>query len=64
MTLQDQPTASPTRKVASAGIGGAVSIVLVYLVQSIFNIEIPSEVASAITAIIAFGAGYLVKEEV
>lgn len=59
----NQPTSSPTQKVAAAGIGGSISVVLVYVVQQIFNIEIPAEVASALTAIISFAAGYLVKEQ-
>ncbi len=61
-TSYNQPTSTPTQKVAAAGIAGAVTVVLVYLVQAIFNIEIPAEVSSAITAIVAFASGYLIKE--
>lgn len=57
-----QPTASPTQKVAAAGIAGAVSVLLIYLVQTIFNIVIPAEVSSSITAILAFASGYLIRE--
>ncbi len=59
----NQPTARPTQKVAAAGIGGSISVVLIYLIQQLFNITVPAEVASAITAIISFGAGYFVREE-
>lgn len=60
--LEDQPTASPTRKVAATGIAGAVTVVLVYLIQAIFSIVIPAEVAAALTLIISFASGYIVKE--
>ena len=61
--LVNQPTAKPTRKVAATGIAGAITIVLVYTVQSLFNVEIPAEVSSAITLLISFASGYIVKEE-
>lgn len=63
MGLVNQPTPAPTRKVAATGIAGAITIVLVYIVQSLFNVEIPAEVSSAITLLISFASGYLVKEE-
>lgn len=59
----DQPTSQPTQKVAAAGIGGSLSIVLVYII-GVLGLELPPEVASAITAIIAFAAGYIVRERV
>ncbi len=61
--LYNQPTSQPTQKVAAAGIGGAVSILIIYLVQVTFNTEMPAEVASSITALIAFASGYIVKEK-
>lgn len=61
--LKNQPTASPTRKIAATGIAGAVTVVLMYIVQATFNIEIPAEVASAVTLILSFAAGYTVKEQ-
>ena len=63
MATIDQPTPAPTRKVAATGIAGAVSVVLMYVVQTIFNVAIPAEVASAITLILSFASGYIVKEE-
>lgn len=63
MTTVDQPTAAPTRKVSAVGIGGAISIIFIYLVGAVFNVELPSEVASALTLIISFLSGYLVKED-
>lgn len=57
----DQPTLEPTQKVAAAGIGGSLSIVLVYVI-GLLGLELPPEVSSAATALISFGAGYLVRE--
>lgn len=45
-------------KIAASGAAGAITVLLVYLC-SVAGIEIPNEVAAAITVIIAFAAGYL-----
>jgi hypothetical protein len=58
----DQVSTAPTNKVAAAGIGGSLSVVLVW-VAGMFGVEVPAEVASAITTIVAFFAGYLVREK-
>lgn len=63
MATANQPTASPTRKVAAGGIGGAISIVIIYLIQALFGVELPGEVASAVTLLISFGSSYIVREE-
>ena len=59
----DQPTAEPTPKMTAVGIAGSVTVILLYLVKVIFNVDMPAEVASAITAVISFGAGYLKRDE-
>ena len=63
-TQYNQPTSSPTAKVAAGGIAGSITVVLLYLVRAIFNVDVPGEVAAAMTAIISFAASYLVKETV
>jgi hypothetical protein len=45
-------------KVAAAGLGGAVSIVVVWTV-TLFGVEVPPSVASAFTTILSFACGYL-----
>lgn len=45
-------------KVAASGIAGALTVVLVY-VLSLVGVDVPTEVAAAVTVIIAFVAGYL-----
>jgi hypothetical protein len=57
----NQETAAPTNKVAAAGIGGSLSIILIYLV-GLTGVQLPPEVASAITALVAFLSGYLKTE--
>lgn len=59
----DQVSAAPTNKVAASGIGGAVSVVLIWLINTVFGIEIPSEVAAAIATVAGFASGYLIREK-
>ncbi|MFF6951837.1 hypothetical protein ACFZAD_24660 [Streptomyces iakyrus] len=61
MAKVNQPTAQPTAKVAAAGIGGSISIVLVWVLSQV-GIDMPAEVASAVTAIVSFLSGYFVRE--
>lgn len=58
----NQPTSKPTQKVAAMGIAGSLTVIVVYLVQEIFNVIIPAEVAAAITTVIGFAAGYLIRD--
>jgi hypothetical protein len=63
-TLEPQPitqqSISPTTKVAAGSTAGAISVVLVYVLG--FVHQVPAEVGSAITVIVTFLVGYLVKE--
>lgn len=59
----DQISSAPTNKVSAAGIGGSISVVLIYLVKTIFDVEIPSEVAASIATVISFLSGYFVREK-
>lgn len=59
----DQVSSAPTNKVSAAGIGGSVSVVLLWAVKQFFEIEIPQEVAAAIATVISFASGYLVREK-
>lgn len=45
-------------KTTAAGIAGAVTLVIVFILSQL-GVEIPADVASAITVIIAFAAAYL-----
>jgi hypothetical protein len=45
-------------KVVASGAAGALTVLVVYLL-SLVGVDVPTEVAAAITVIIAFVAGYL-----
>jgi len=45
-------------KVTAAGVAGAVTVLLVFGLSSL-GVDLPPEVASALTTLIAFAAGYL-----
>lgn len=55
----------PTRKVGASGLAGALSILLVWSLNSFVlrpNQTIPGEIASAITTVITFLVGYFIPE--
>lgn len=45
-------------KVAAAGVAGFVTTILVFVAAQL-GLEIPGEVAAALTGLLAFAAGYL-----
>jgi hypothetical protein len=45
-------------KVAAGGIAGALTVILVWLL-GMGGVDVPAEVASAITVVISFGTAYL-----
>lgn len=51
----------PTSKITAATFAGAATIVAVFLL-GLADIELPPEVASALTTLIAVGVGYLKTE--
>lgn len=58
--LVDQPTAVPTRKVASGGIAGAVATILFALLDS-QGIELDPAVVAAVTTLLSFAVAYFTK---
>jgi hypothetical protein len=58
---------APSRKVGSSALAGAVSIVIVFVLNNYILIngqpQISGEVASALTTILTFLTGYLVPNE-
>lgn len=56
----ESPSALPVPKVAAAGVAGAVVLIAVFFVQLFVpGFVIPPEVASAVTLVVAFAAGYI-----
>jgi hypothetical protein len=54
------PSAAPTQKVAAGGIGGAVSVIVIAVLQHYANLSIDPTLASAITTVVSFAVGYIV----
>ena len=52
----------PTRKMQGVGLGGALGVIAVWLIQSLGGIQVPSEVAGAISVLMAFAVGYITEE--
>lgn len=56
------PNPVPKPKVVAATLAAAITSVIVWILSAYAGVEIPPEVAAAITTLIAFGAGYLTSE--
>lgn len=52
---------TPTPKVTAGLAGSAVSIIIVFVLAQ-FGINLPSEVAQAVTLLLSFGAAWLKRE--
>ena len=52
-------SAEPVPKVAAAGIAGALTAVTIWVATYLYQVDIPPDVASALTTLIAFAAGYM-----
>jgi putative flippase GtrA len=62
MDSVDQPTAAPTRKVATGGLGAAVVTIIIWLVQTFTDVEVTPEIAAALAGAIGWILAYLVPE--
>lgn len=51
----------PSKKVASGGLAGGLSILLVWALNEL-GMEVPAEVAAAIATLVSFAVGYFVPE--
>ena len=59
---QAQPTSFPRKKIVTGGIAGAVTVVIVFILNAYVlpsDRPIPAEIASAITTIITFAISFL-----
>lgn len=54
--------ATPTRKVGSGAVGGAIATVIIWVITATTGVEIPAEVAAAVTVIVTAGLAYLVPD--
>ena len=58
----NQPTAAPTRKVTAGALAAALTTILVWVLSEFAGVELPPEVAAAVTSILTLGAAYIVPE--
>lgn len=56
-----ETTKKPTPKVAAAGVGGSLAVIVVW-VAGVAGIDVPPEVGAAIALLLSFAAGYMKRE--
>jgi hypothetical protein len=52
---------APVPKVAASGIAGAIATIAVWGLQQLLGITLPPDVVAAMTTLVMFGVGYMVK---
>jgi hypothetical protein len=52
---------APVPKVAASGVAGACTTIAVWLLQQVTGVVMPPEVVAALTTLLMFGTGYMVK---
>lgn len=60
--MQSWKSLVPTAKVVAGTLGGAVATILLWLISFYGNVELPTEVAAAVTTIIVSIVAYLTSE--
>lgn len=59
-----EPNAVPTRKVAVGGAAGAIATIVVWASKAYAGVEIPAEIAVALTALVTFALQYITTDTV
>lgn len=62
MQKYDQPTSEPTPKVQAAGLGGAVTSVVLWVIGAFTTVEVPAEVGAALATVFAFVFAYFTRD--
>lgn len=50
----------PDRKITASALAGATTVVFAWMLREFSGVEMPAEVASAVTVIVSFLVGYVV----
>lgn len=53
---------APKAKVVAGALGGAVSVILVWILKAYANVELPPDVAAAFTLVVSTIVAYLIPE--
>jgi hypothetical protein len=59
MQTQKEGSMKPSRKVAAGGLAGALTTIVVFIATQL-GLDVPAEVAAAVTTLFATGLAYLV----
>lgn len=57
--MSDRSTLAPVPKVIAGTIAGAATVVIVWLLHQFAGVDLPAEVAAALTVLLTAGAAYL-----
>ena len=60
--MANQSSLKPTRKVAAAGVGLPVALILVWILQ-VNGVKVPPEISAAIGSIISFALAYMIRDK-
>ena len=56
-------TRAPSKTVTTGGVAGAITVVLVWIAQTIWpSLDVPAEVQGAITVVVTFLAAWIVRD--
>ena len=56
--MAKQLSVKPIRKVAAGALGGATTTVFLWVLKSAWDVNVPAEVASALTVMLTFAVSY------
>ena len=56
--MANQVSVKPIRKVTAGAVSGAAITVALWLIKSVWKVDVPAEVASAMTMILTFAVAY------
>lgn len=59
-----EKTLVPTRKVVAGGLAGALTTLIVAVIEGLGGIEVSPDVAAALTTVLSFIVAYAVPEKV
>lgn len=55
---------APKAKVVAGALGGAISVILIWVLKAYGNVELPPDVAAAFTLVVSTVVAYLIPEAV
>ena len=60
--LVDQPDSRPTRKVTFIAVAGAILTTAIWILESFYEVSIPSEVQGSLHTALGLFVGYMVQD--